>query len=65
MKTLLGFLFSPLLFGLCFLAPLIAQSLNTLEFSFASYGNIVLGVLIGGAWGLMAQLRGSWIWVKP
>ena len=63
--ALLRYLFSPLLFGLGFLAPLIAQSLTLADISFAGIENLYLGLLIGGLWGLMAQLRGSWIWVKP
>jgi hypothetical protein len=27
--------------------------------------DIIVGLLIGGLLGLIAQLRGSWVWIKP
>lgn len=61
---LLGFLFSPLVFGLAFLAPLISQSLLALNWQIAGVDTIWVGLLIGGGLGLMAQIRGSWFWLK-
>lgn len=62
---LISFLFSPIVFGLGFLAPLIAQMLTASELGIAGMDNIYIGLIIGGLLGLIAQLRGSWVWVKP
>ena len=62
---LVKYLFSPLVFGLGFLAPLIAQTLTALDVSFLGTSNLVVGIVIGGLLGLIAQFRGSWIWIKP
>lgn len=64
MKTI-GYLFSPLIFGLGFFAPLITQTLTAFDFSIAGISNIVIGLALGGTLGLIAQVRGSWIWIKP
>ena len=61
---LLGFLFSPLVFGMAFLAPLIGQSLLALNWQIPGVDPIWIGLVIGGALGLMAQIRGSWFWVR-
>ena len=58
------YLFTPLVFGLGFFAPLIAQVLDAAGFDFG-INNLVIGLVVGGGLGLMAQLRGSWVWVKP
>ncbi len=52
----------PVVFGLGFIAPLIAQSMAALGIA-APFGlsRIALGLLIGGPWGLYAVLRGRWI----
>ena len=52
----------PLFFGLGFFAPLIATLITRsgLEPSFG-LPPIWLGVALGGAWGLYAKFRGSWI----
>lgn len=63
-KKFIGVLFSPLVFGLGFLAPLSAQILTIFGYS-AGINNIFIGLAIGASLGLMAQLRGSWVWVKP
>lgn len=63
-KKLIGILFSPLLFGVGFVAPLSAQILTAVGYS-AGVDNIYIGLAIGGSLGLMAQVRGSWVWVKP
>lgn len=62
---LIKYLFSPLVFGFGFLAPLIAQMLTALDVSLLGTTNLVVGVVIGGLLGLIAQFRGSWIWIKP
>jgi len=63
-KKLIGVIFSPLAFGLGFVAPLAAQILTVSGYS-VGIDNIYMGLAIGGSLGLMAQLRGSWVWVKP
>ena len=52
----------PLLFGLGFIAPLIATLMTRSGFE-PSFGlsPIWLGVALGAAWGLYAKIRGSWI----
>jgi len=52
----------PLFFGLGFIAPLIATLMTRsgLELSFG-LSPIWFGVALGGAWGLYAKFRGSWI----
>ncbi len=52
----------PVLFGIGFLAPLIAQSMEALEIA-APFGLsfIQTGLLIGAGLGLAAKLRGRWI----
>ena len=64
LKKLIGYLFSPLAFGIGFLAPLSAQVLNALNGS-TDINNVYIGLAIGLSLGLMAQVRGSWVWVKP
>ncbi len=52
----------PFLFGIGFIAPLIAQSMA--EFGWAApfgLSLIVFGLLIGAPWGLYATLRGRWV----
>ena len=52
----------PFLFGIGFIAPLIAQTMAYWEVA-APFGmsRIVFGLLIGAPWGLYAMLRGRWI----
>ncbi|MFN3237706.1 MAG: hypothetical protein ACE37D_11695 [Pseudomonadales bacterium] len=63
MKTLISWFFSPLLFGLAFIAPLSAQILDAMAVTLP-VANIWVGLAIGLGLGLMAQIRGSWIWIK-
>lgn len=63
-KKLIGYLFSPLAFAIGFLSPLIAQTLDALQYS-VGINNLYIGLAIGISLGLMAQIRGSWVWVKP
>lgn len=64
MAKIIGLVFSPIVFSIAFLAPLIAQSLTALNLSFLDIPNIAIGLAVGGSIGLMAKFRGSWIWVK-
>jgi hypothetical protein len=64
MEFLLRLIFSPIVFGLLFLAPLIEQSMTAMHLQLFAIPNLLLGLVIGGAWGLIAKLRGSWLWIK-
>lgn len=52
----------PFLFGVGFIAPLIAQTMAYWDIA-APFGmsRIVFGLLIGAPWGVYAVLRGRWI----
>jgi hypothetical protein len=52
----------PLLFGIGFVAPLIAQSMDALFFT-APFGmsNLALGLLVGVIGGVIATRRGTWL----
>jgi hypothetical protein len=52
----------PLLFGIGFIAPLIAQTMTYWDIA-APFGmsRIAFGLLIGAPWGLYAVIRGRWI----
>lgn len=52
----------PFLFGLGFIAPLTAQIMTAWNIA-APFGlsPIVFGVLFGGSWGLIANIRGRWL----
>lgn len=56
------FRWMPFIFGIGFIAPLIAQSMTywDVEAPFGLSG-IQLGLLIGAPWGLYAVWRGRWI----
>jgi len=64
METALKKLFyvMPFLFGIGFIAPLIAQSMAYWDIA-APFGmsRIAFGLLIGAPWGLYAVLRGRWL----
>ena len=64
MTTLLKtiFAYGPLIFGIGFLAPLIAQIIERGGLG-SPFGlpTIVVGLALGGLMGLVAQLRGRWI----
>jgi hypothetical protein len=52
----------PFLFGIGFIAPLIAQTMAYWDVA-PPFGmsRIVFGLAIGAPWGLYAMLRGRWI----
>jgi len=52
-------------FGLGFIGPLSAEIIAALAVPLPIGTPLYWGLLIGGLLGLMAQVRGSWIWVKP
>jgi hypothetical protein len=50
------------LFGIGFLAPLIAQVLErTVPSIAATPWPLVVGLLVGGGWGALAQKTGRWV----
>lgn len=52
----------PLLFGLGFVAPLIAQVLqHVLPDVVPAPRPLLIGLVVGGAWGALANVRGRWI----
>jgi hypothetical protein len=56
------FVVMPLLFGLGFIAPLIAQLMAAADASAPfGIGNTAFGLALGGTWGLIATLRGRWL----
>lgn len=56
------FAIMPFLFGIGFIAPLIAQGMAVWGWDAPSgMSAIMLGLLIGGSWGLYATIRGRWI----
>ena len=52
----------PFLFGIGFIAPLIAQVMASAQIA-APFGmsRIAFGLAIGGTWGLIANIRGRWL----
>lgn len=52
----------PFVFGLGFIAPLITQLLKRMlpEAAHASWP-LLAGLVVGGSWGALANLRGRWI----
>ena len=59
------FRYGALVFGLGFLAPLIRE-LIILSGIAVPFGvsPLLVGVIFGGGLGVIAQIRGSWIWQK-
>ena len=64
METLIKILLSPMAFAVGFLLPLLAQTMIATEFMTNVWQAYAVSAVIAIALGLMAQLRGSWIWVK-
>ncbi len=64
MITLLRGVFAvgPLIFGVGFLAPLIAQSMDALALN-APFGvaNLSFGLVVGASLGALATARGRWV----
>lgn len=54
--------FMPLIFGVGFLAPLIAQVIERAAWALPFGASpLAAGLVIGGLWGAQAQFRGRWI----
>ncbi|WP_336986009.1 hypothetical protein [Altererythrobacter aquiaggeris] len=56
------FAIMPFLFGIGFIAPLTARILVTFDAA-APFGisPIMFGLVFGGTWGLIANIRGRWL----
>lgn len=65
LMKVVSFFFSPFVFGIGFLAPLIAQIIDLWGVPTGDVNSLIVGLILGGVLGLMAQLRGSWLWIKP
>ncbi len=63
-EKIIQLLFAPLTFAVAFLTPLFAQILDALEWSLPIASNLTLAFIVAVGWGLVAQLRGSWLWLK-
>jgi hypothetical protein len=52
----------PLIFAFAFLVPVIAQGMDALALT-APFGlsTLTFALVVGGAWGLVAQIAGRWI----
>ncbi|QTD57943.1 hypothetical protein [Parasphingorhabdus cellanae] len=60
LKNILHFM--PLIFGIGFLGPLLAEIVQALGWHTPlGLAPLTLGLIIGGAWGGFAQFRGRWI----
>lgn len=55
---------SPLAFAVGFLWPLMAQTLIALGYVEPGWLAITAGAAIAIPFGLMAQFKGSWIWIR-
>lgn len=55
-------LIMPFLFGIGFIAPLTAQIMAAWNID-APFGMtpVAFGLLFGGSWGLLTQIRGRWL----
>ena len=52
----------PLIFAFAFLVPVIDQGMQALEVA-APFGlsTLTFALIVGGGWGLFAQIKGRWI----
>lgn len=64
MQQVIKFLFSPVAFALGFLWPLFTQIFIATDLLQAGGLAIGIGAVVALSWGVMAQLRGSWIWIR-
>lgn len=64
MEQLLGLIFKflPLMFAFGFLVPVIAQGMEAAGIG-ETFGlaPLTLALIVGGAWGLIAQVKGRWV----
>ncbi|MEM6555873.1 MAG: hypothetical protein AAF642_08370 [Pseudomonadota bacterium] len=56
------FFLGPLLFGIGFLTPLVSQVIQAVSWTPPlGLTPLMTGLIVGGAYGLIAQIRGRWI----
>jgi hypothetical protein len=56
------FFIMPFLFGLGFIAPVTAELIVLAGIALpADLAPLTIGLLLGGAWGLYATVKGSWL----
>lgn len=64
METIVALIlkFLPLIFAFGFLVPVIAQGMDVAHIA-APFGlsTLAFALIVGGAWGLFAQIKGRWI----
>ncbi len=65
MQLLINWIFSPIAFSIGFLTPLIAQICATLDMQFGSLPVLAASLLIAVTLGVVAQVRGNWLWQRP
>jgi hypothetical protein len=63
-QHILKLLFSPLAFAVGFLWPLFTQILIAAGLSQPGWFAMSVGAAIAISLGVMAQVRGSWLWIK-
>lgn len=52
----------PLIFAFAFLVPVIDQGMQAFGFAAPfSLSTLTFALIVGGAWGLFAQIKGRWI----
>ncbi len=64
MKYLLGVILAPVTFAIAFLWPLATQSGVALGLVEPGWSAVLMGAAIALPFGLLAQFRGSWVWIK-
>ena len=64
MQSIIRFILSPMAFALGFLWPLVTQLLIATALVPAGGSAIAIGAAVAVPWGLMAQFRGSWLWIR-
>ena len=64
MELFYRLLLSPMAFAVGFLWPLATQSLVALGYMDAGLPAIAAGAAVAIPFGIMAQVRGSWVWIK-
>ena len=64
MQTVVKALLSPMAFAIGFLWPLITQALIATGYLPGGWSAVAVGAAVALPLGVIAQLRGSWIWIR-
>ena len=64
MERIIGIFFSPLTFAIGFLWPLLTQVLVASELMASGWPTWAVSAIVVLPFALMAQLRGSWLWIR-